>query len=142
MPFLVPTLHIAFVGIWLGCVLTAAFFERALLGQGRAAELILVGLHKRVDLSVELPAIAGVIVTGILMLGSARYGVAIIAKIALGMLAVVANLYCVFLVFRRTAAANAGDVSGFRRYDALQHKAGAVVLVAILGALALGLFER
>ena len=34
-------LHLALVGLWLGCVLTEALFERALLGKGRDKELIL-----------------------------------------------------------------------------------------------------
>jgi uncharacterized membrane protein len=139
MTALIPALHIAFVGIWLGCILTEGLFEWALLRRGREAELILVELHKRVDLLVELPAIAGVGITGILMLGSARYSAAMIAKITLGLLAIVANLFCVVLVFRRATAAESGDSSSFRRYDRLQHQVGAVVLIAVFAALALGL---
>ena len=40
-------LHLALVGLWLGCVLTEALFERALLGKGRDNELILTALNKR-----------------------------------------------------------------------------------------------
>lgn len=36
-------IHVVFIGIWLGCVLTEALFER--LGQGPEQERILVGLH-------------------------------------------------------------------------------------------------
>ena len=43
------TCHLLSVGLWLGCVLTEALFERALLGQGPQAELTLAKLHWRVD---------------------------------------------------------------------------------------------
>jgi len=49
-------LHLALVGLWLGCVLTEALFERALLGKGRDKELILSALHKSVDVFIEIPA--------------------------------------------------------------------------------------
>lgn len=65
--------HLLLVGIWLGCVLTEALFERALLCKGRAHALILVGLHKRVDLIVELPALLGMLgalALGVHLLGS------------------------------------------------------------------------
>ena len=104
--------------------------------------MILVKLHKRVDLFVELPAIAGVSITGLSMLDAARWSAAVIAMMVLGTLAIVANLYCVYLVFRRAAAAEAGESASFQRYDRLQHRIGGVVLVAILGALALGLMAR
>jgi hypothetical protein len=56
MDSLLLPLHLLFVGLWLGSVLTEALFERALLGQGRPAELILTRLHIRVDLAIEIPA--------------------------------------------------------------------------------------
>lgn len=130
--------HLLLVGIWLGCVLTEALFERALLGKGRAHELILVGLHKRVDLLVELPALLGVLATGIVLLFSAGASPILQTKIAFGLLAILANLYCVWLVFRRARAATRGDWSQFEVLDHLQHKWGAVVLVGILVALGLG----
>jgi hypothetical protein len=130
--------HLVLVGIWLGCVLTEALFERALLGKGRPQELILVGLHKRVDLMVELPALIGVLVTGAMLLAGAGESSVLHTKIAFGLLAIFANLYCVWLVFRRAKAATTGDWAQFETLDHLQHKWGAVVLVGILMALGLG----
>jgi hypothetical protein len=134
-------LHLACVGIWLGCVLTEALFERALLGQGRAQELILVTLHKRVDLVVEIPAFVAVLLTGSLMLAAAPASALLSAKIGLGLLAIAANIYCVWLVFRRAQAAESGQWTEFARLDHLQHKFGAVVLLAIVAALILGLYR-
>lgn len=134
-------LHLSFVGVWLGCVLTEALFERALLGKGRAQELILVALHKRVDLLVEIPAFVVVLVTGAFMLPAADTNLLLIAKIAFGMLAIATNIYCVWLVFRRASAASAGRWEEFMHLDHLQHKFGAVVLLAIVVALVIGVYR-
>jgi hypothetical protein len=133
-------LHLAFVGIWLGCVITEALFERALLGKGRAQELILVALHKRVDLVVEIPAFIVVLVTGAAMLSSVNPNPLLTTKIAFGLLAIATNIYCVWLVFRRAQAAQSDQQAEFTRLDHLQHKFGAVVLLAIVTALAIGIY--
>jgi uncharacterized membrane protein len=133
-------LHLVFVGLWLGCVLTEVLFERALLGQGRAQELILVRLHQRVDFFIETPAFLVVLITGALMLATSNPSPALHAKITIGLVAIAANIYCVWLVFRRAKAAVAGQWDEFARLDHLQHKFGAVVLVGILLALGVGLY--
>lgn len=133
-------LHLAFVGIWLGCVITEALFERALLGKGRAQELILVALHKRVDLVVEIPAFIVVLVTGAAMLSSVNPNPLLTTKIAFGLLAIATNIYCVWLVFRRAQAAQSDQQTEFTRLDHLQHKFGALVLLAIVAALAIGIY--
>lgn len=133
-------LHLAFVGIWLGCVVTEAIFERALLGKGRAQELILVALHKRVDLMVEIPAFIAVLLTGGAMLSSVNPSPLLTTKIAFGLVAIAANIYCVWLVFRRAQAAQSDQQSEFTRLDHLQHKFGAVVLLALVAALAIGIY--
>jgi len=132
-------LHLLFVGLWLGCVLTEALFERALLGQGRPAELILSKLHIRVDLAIEIPAFTLVLITGGLLLQQAHPSTALHVKIAFGLLAIVANAVCVYLVFKRHALAQAGQWEAFERIDHWQHKLGAVVLLAMLAALVIGL---
>lgn len=132
-------LHLLFVGVWLGCVLTEALFERALLGRGRAHELLLADLHKRVDAWVEIPAFVAVVVTGCVLLIQAAPSFWLYAKVALGLLAVLTNGVCVGLVFARASAAHAGNGQRFDQLDHLQHKLGAVVLLALLGALGVGL---
>ncbi|MBI4987040.1 MAG: hypothetical protein HZC24_17265 [Rhodocyclales bacterium] len=132
--------HIAAVGIWTGCVVTEALFERALLGKGKPQELILVTLHKRVDLCVEIPAFTIVLVTGAFMVAGADIAQPFLVKIGFGISAIVANIYCVWLVFRRAAAAHADRWDEFARLDHLQHKFGAVVLLAIIVALTLAAY--
>lgn len=139
MRALLLPLHLTFVGLWLGCVLTEALFERALLGHGRDKELILSALHRRVDLFIEIPAFVLVLATGGLLLAGAQPSGRLHAKLGLALLAVAANVYCVYLVFKRHRLALQGDWQGFEKADHLQHKIGAVVLLGILGALGLGL---
>jgi uncharacterized membrane protein len=139
VPYLLPV-HVVFAGLWLGCVLTEALFERALLGRGRDAERILARLHKRVDFYVELPALTGVLITGVWMVHTAQPSMLLHTKIALGLLAIVANLYCVWVVLRRERAAQASDWQEFEALDHVQHKVGAVVLLGIVAALGLGIY--
>jgi len=133
-------IHLSFAGIWLGCVITEALFERALLGKGRVQELILVELHKRVDFIVEVPAFVIVLITGALMYQQAAANRLLDIKIAFGLLAIAVNIYCVWLVLRRAAVAKAGDWDEFSRLDHKQHQYGTVVLVAIILALLLGVY--
>lgn len=135
------SIHLTFVGIWLGCVLTEALFERALLGKGSEQELILAALHKRVDIFVEIPAILMVFLTGCLMYTTASQSPSLGAKIGFGLFAMIANLYCAWLVFRRSSHAASDDWVAFRRVDYLQHKIGAIVLLGILLALGIGFFR-
>lgn len=132
-------LHIGFAGLWVGCVLTEALFERALLGKGRTQELILVELHKRVDLYVEIPAFCAVVITGILMFPSTAGGILLVMKVTLGLIAVVVNIYCVWLVWQRAGAAQRNEWSEFSRLDHKQHKYGAVVLLTLILTSVLGL---
>lgn len=131
-------LHLLLVGIWLGCVLTEALFERALLGKGRAFELVLVALHKKVDLFVEIPAFAGVLLMGGWMLSMSPPSALLHAKVGFGLLAIAANVYCVWLVFARARAAQAGQWDVFAHLDHRQHAFGALVLLGLLGAATLG----
>jgi hypothetical protein len=140
MKNLLLPLHLTFVGLWLGCVLTEVLFERALLGQGRGQEKILASLHKRVDLFVEIPAFLSVVLTGLLMLPDAPRDPLLTVKIAFGLLAVLANIYCAKLVFKRARFAAMGDWPAFERLDQLQHKIGAIVLVGLLAAFGIGLY--
>lgn len=139
VPFMLLLFHLLFIGLWLGCVLTEALFERALLGQGRAHELLLADLHKWVDVWIEIPAFAAVVATGGMLFAQATPNFWLHIKIALGLLAVLTNGVCVGLVFARAKAAHLGYWERFDRLDHVQHKLGAVVLLALLGALGVGL---
>ncbi|MBI5259063.1 MAG: hypothetical protein HY855_21340 [Burkholderiales bacterium] len=136
-------LHLLCVGAWLGCVLTEALFEREMLAQGPAAHRALADLHWRVDRWVELPSFCGVLLSGVVMAHArAPADGWLLAKMAAGLLAVGLNLWCVRLVWRRRAQAQAGDAAGFARTDAAQHRWGAGVLLGLLAALLLAGVRR
>ena len=65
-------------------------------------------------------------------------GPALQTKIAFGLLAIAANLYCFWLVLRRTQAAAQAQWEEFARLDRLQHTFGAVVLLGLVAALGVG----
>ena len=135
--------HLGFACLWLGCVVTEALFERALLAGDRSAHLVLADLHVRVDKFIEIPAILIVFCSGAwLWLHSTSSGVAFYSMVTAGFIAIAANVYCVFLVFKRQTAAHAGEWEAFDRLDHLQHKIGAIVLVGLLVALGAGLGAR
>jgi hypothetical protein len=143
MPAWLPLLHAILAAAWLGCVLTEVAFERLLLAQGAALHPLLGRLHRRVDLAIELPLLAGVAVSGALMLVM-RGGVVdhlLAAKIVIGMIVIAANLWCIRLVLRRCAQALAGDTAGFAASDRAQHRWGAVVLLGLLAALVIALLR-
>ena len=140
MKLVLLPIHISFVGIWLGCVLTKALFERALHGKAREQAHTLVALHKRVDVVVEIPVFTVVLITGFMMYPFASLSGLIHIKIALGLLAVAVNAYCVWLVFRRASAAQAGHREEFARLDHKQHQYGALVLLSIVAALGVGVY--
>ena len=140
MQALLLPLHLTFVGLWLGCVLTEALFERALLGQGRDKELILSALHKRVDIFIEIPAFTMVLATGAMLLATATTNPILYAKLGSALIAIAANIYCVYLVFKRHRLAVQGHWQAFDAVDHLQHKMGAIVLTGIIFALGLGLY--
>ncbi len=132
-------LHVAFAGLWLGCVLTETLFERALLGKGREAELMLARLHVRVDVLIEVPAMAGVLASGLALSSAAEWTALRMAMAGLGLLAIAVNGVCVVIVSKRAGAAQANAWERFARLDEAQHKLGAVVLAALLAAFGTGL---
>ncbi|MBP7080600.1 MAG: hypothetical protein KBA96_05775 [Rhodocyclaceae bacterium] len=135
--------HFLFAGIWLGCVLTEALFERALLAGDRRSHLRLAALHMRVDKYIELPAIFIVLFTGTaLWFHGHSSGTAATIMVFAGLVAIAANLFCVALVLRRHSAAQSGDWLQFDQLDHLQHKIGGLVLVGLLVALCAGIWAR
>lgn len=136
--------HLVCVGAWLGCVLTEALFERAMLSMGLPAHRPLANLHWRVDLWIEIPAFGGVLASGVCLVLQSGGGIDAMlrAKVVVGTLAVALNLWCVGLVWRRRARSAVGDQAGFARIDQAQHRWGAGVLLALLSALALAAVRR
>ena len=89
-------IHLTFAALWIGCVLTEALFERALLAGDRASHLLLARLHARVDLLVEIPAFTGVLLTGIILSTQTHSGsIAIKIMMLCGLCAIITNVHTV-----------------------------------------------
>ena len=129
--------HLIANGLWIGCILTEAAFEHR-LPKGDPFEAAVARLHVVVDVWIETPAFLIVLATGLMLLTGAPQTPLFHTKIAFGLAAVAVNAWCVWLVFRRRALFAAGDVAGAHRADHIQHKAGGLLLVLILVALAIG----
>lgn len=134
--------HLGAVGIWLGCVLTEIAVERALAGQGETTDRLLAGLHRHIDLLVELPAFVVVLVSGGLLLADGNFSPWLYAKIAAGLLAILANAVCLYWVLRRARAAACSDGAAFAAADHQQHRWGALVVAALLLTLLLAVIAR
>jgi len=132
-------IHVACAGIWLGCVLVEVAFERVLAGA--STREFLVRLHYWVDLLIELPAFLIVLATGQHLLNSATPTVALHLMTGAGFIAIIANVYCVWLVILRRSYAVAGDAEGYEHTDRMQHRLGGVVLLGILIAMAAGIWN-
>ena len=131
--------HATLAALWLGCILTEVIFERVLLRKGALGRTILAHLHVRVDKLIEIPAFAGVLLTGIAMFTHGHQsGLAFQTMLTAGIIAIATNVYCVWLVFQRRDAAAAEDWERFAALDHRQHNFGAIVLVCVLTALVAG----
>ena len=132
-------LHLCAAGAWIGCVLTEVAFERLLAADGIARRPLLANLHARVDVLVETPAMLIVSATGAALLARTTATPMLLAKIAFGLLALAANAWCVAVVMARRRAATGSDGRRYDALDRLQHRLGALVLLGLTGALAIGL---
>ena len=130
-------LHVFCAAAWTGCILVEALYEHSIDHSPTMRRFVSV-LHWRTDKYVEVPALAGVLLSGGIMLAHADMTVMLWTKVALGLTAIAFNLACVVLVARRLVAARADDFATWERLDHLQHKLGAVVLLALVGALVIG----
>ena len=129
--------HLMAIGIWIGCILVEAVFEHTIPKNGGLREIV-ADLHVRVDVWVETPAFLIVLATGLAMLPGVGLTTWFVAKIAIGLLAVLVNAWCVWIVVRRRTLAHGGDIAAFDAIDHLQHKAGGALLVLIAVALGIG----
>ncbi|HEX5786130.1 MAG TPA: hypothetical protein VFY35_15480 [Burkholderiaceae bacterium] len=135
-------LHVWCAGMWLGCVLTEVVFERTLADQSGQANLPLARLHWWVDVWVEGPLLLAVGLTGVAGWPSSHATAPLHTMAVLGGLAIVANLWCMRLVWLRMKAAQAGHHELYTRLDHAQHRWGAVVLLGLLGAASAGAWRH
>jgi hypothetical protein len=134
---LMAVLHLTFAGVWLGCILVEVAFEHG-SGGGSDMRLYISKLHWSVDKLIEIPAFAGVALTGCVLFAGAAMTPLLWTKTVFGAVAILFNIACVWLVRVRLAHAMRGDAEAWERADYWQHKLGAVVLIGLLVALGTG----
>jgi hypothetical protein len=93
--------HVVILGLWGGVVLAEAVME---IGAHRHRHLrdSVVRLHYLIDVFVEVPLLAGVVITGaVLLMRAPAIDAFLWAKVLCGVGAVALNAGCVFAVIRR-----------------------------------------
>jgi hypothetical protein len=134
---LILFVHLICAVAWLGCVLVEAILEHS-IDSSPDMRIFISKVHWSIDKFIEIPAFVGVLITGGLMLLQTTVSPLLWTKIAFGLVAIVFNAICVGLVVKRLDFAKKGDFLGWETVDHKQHKFGAVVLIALLIALAIG----
>ena len=130
-------LHLVFAAAWMSCIFVEVLYERS-IDQSEVMRRFISTLHWNTDKFVEAPAFMGVLITGALMLMQTEITPLVWTKVAFGLTAIIFNVICVVLVYKRLQAAKEGDFARWERVDHKQHQYGAVVLVTLLIALVIG----
>lgn len=131
-------LHLFFLGIWLGCVAVEAVVELPGVKDPKHQSLA-TRLHDTIDRWVELPTFTVVLVTGFLMFDLQRFHGWYAAKVTLGLLAILVNIYCVLEVFRRRRELAANNLAAVSRHSRRIYGCFIVGVPIGLAALAIGL---
>lgn len=132
--------HILAVGAWFGCVATEVAFERT-MGSSEADRLRISTLHDLVDRYVEAPAFIIAALSGAVLSFNTIWTAGLVAKIGVGLVAVVANVWCMKLVFDRARAAKEGRFEDWVAIDHAQHKWGGVVALGLVVTIAIGILR-
>jgi hypothetical protein len=117
-------LHLTFAGAWLGCILVEAIFEP---GSGPEMRGYISKRHRSVDKAIEIPAFAGVGLTGGLLLIHAKMTPLLRLKAGARAVAIPFNIVCVWIVRVRLGYALKHDDGAWLRWDYWQHKLDGVV---------------
>jgi len=124
--------HLALVALWVGAVMVESTVEA--LGERGDLEISAVArIHQMADRFIEVPALIGIIITGLALWARTGWSPDLAPKVAFGAVAVVANFVCVVLVERR--ARGIGDP---RRATVMLFAFGPVIVPCALAAVYLG----
>jgi hypothetical protein len=127
--------HLMALGIWLGIVTTEALFEFS--GSDPDSLRAAARFHYTVDLFGELPILAAVIVTGVMLTARIETMTVLLqVKIAAALVAIGSNLICAVWVVQRRRVTDPVVLIAFRRKIWMTAAVGVVFGTA---ALAIGL---
>lgn len=110
--------HLLVLGLWGGCVLVEILLELRAL-KNEAIHKTIPELHYWIDVVVECPLLALVLLTGILLFDPSKATSSYLLKVGCGLLAVSANLVCVLFVILRKKASDAGNAAGIEKFTRL-----------------------
>ena len=129
--------HLIAIGIWAGCVATEAVLE-IVLEKLPPHESGLASIHSKIDRFVEIPAILIALATGGHLLHQAAWDHLLIAKVSLGVSAVVLNSIAAFTVHRRLKCLQANNMPGYDLFNRWHERIGIGCVLSIAGAIAVG----
>ncbi len=127
------TLHIIIASSWLGLVAGETAME--LSAKKRETKAFVAQVHRTIDIYIEGPLMSLTLITGAILLMNMWPEVSALlwVKVAAGLVAVVANIICIYWVVER---ARATDDAAFKSWAAKIRLTGYTIP---FGALALGL---
>lgn len=133
-------IHICAVSFWFGVVGAETIIERS-RSENKEHGYAVARNHFFIDMFLEIPVAAIVLVSGLLMLNEAHLSSPLfILKIIAGMFAVGINAACVIPVTRRKNAANKGQLDEVIRHSGTIDKISILGIPAGVLALSIGIF--
>ncbi|MDE2421294.1 MAG: hypothetical protein KGO49_08975 [Gammaproteobacteria bacterium] len=138
-PSLLLSIHLFAVAFWFG-VLGVEF----ILEQGRTRNrdhgYTVADIHFKIDMFLEMPAFAVVLITGLMMLDPSKLSGLYLLKVIAGSIAVSGNIYCLYPILKRKLAANKRDFESLVRYSRVIDNISLVAIPAGLVALFCGFY--
>jgi len=131
--------HLMAVGIWIGCVMTETVMELAEQYKP-PQETNIAAFHWKIDMFVELPAIAVALGSGLMLASVAAADPLIHTKIGLGLTAAIGNLISVVLIYKRNQAHINEDWATYKKLDLLHARIGKLFLVVLVATFGLGAY--
>jgi hypothetical protein len=112
-------IHLVVASAWMGLIAAELIIER--MARGKVIRQFVAKVHKTIDIYIEAPLVALVLITGCILLYRLGAGVSpmLLFKIVLGVVAVVSNVICIYWVLRRARSKDDADFVHFARRIAL-----------------------
>ena len=106
---IVLIVHILAIAFWMGIVAVESVLELQNGKNHPEADFAIARYHFLIDRYVEIPTLLVILTTGFIMFDINQFSGLYAIKIVAALLAITANLVCIFPVMRRKAAADRGD---------------------------------
>ena len=133
-------LHIFFVGFWVSCAIIEGILE-FMRRRDSSLQYPAAKFHYYIDIFVEIPAIVIILVTGFLLLDMSEMSALRLIKVVCGLLAILATMLSVVIVFRRRYAVDADNRPAVDKNDKLFDIIAYLIVLPLLTiALWIGLY--